>query len=285
MMKSVDKYRFLHALRPFSFTVALVICLTGLLAAWVEGYHSPMLAGITLLSALFLQAGVNLINDYTDLPLLQGAGLATVRLKVRQNFFVGLGCILLATALCLFLIAQSGIELLWLSLLGLAGALGYTLEPVNYKRRGLGVVLVFFFMGALMVEGAYFILAEQFSWRVLWLSLPVSVLTSLLLLSNELRDYEADQRAGIKTLTVRIGFPLASTIYKVALLSNYLLVVVYSLSGFLPAAWWCLFSIPLLLKLWPMLGKAEGERAPLTPWTGRLFLLFGLLYCLAIICG
>ena len=285
MMKPVDKYRFLHALRPFSFTVALVICLTGLLSAWVEGYHSPMLVGITLLAALFLQAGVNLINDYTDLPLLQGAGLAAVRLQVRKNFFLGLGCILLATALCLFLVAQSGIELLWLSLIGLVGALGYTQEPINYKRRGLGVVLVFFFMGTLMVEGAYFILAQQFSWQVLWLSLPVSVLTSLLLLSNELRDYEADQRAGIQTLSVRIGFPMAVRLYKAGLVANYLLILLYSGIGFLPAAWWCLFSLPVLLKVLPMLACPEGERAPLTPWTGRLFLLFGLLYCLAIICG
>lgn len=280
-----SRYSFLRALRPFSFSVALVICLTGLTLAWQDGHQSPLLLVLTLAAGLLLQAGVNLINDYTDLPLLTSPEDKPDRSLIRQNFRYGLSAFLLAAVIAFYLISQSGIALLWLSLLGLLGALGYTQEPVNYKRRGLGVVLVFLFMGVFMVEGSYFVLAGEFSWRVLWLSLPVSLLTSLLLLSNEIRDYESDGRDASRTLSVRIGMPAAITLYRTGLVLTPVLALLLTLSGLLPYAWITLLVLPLLLKFWKMPEQPVAERKSLPPWTGRYFLLFGVLYNSAILMG
>ncbi|MDI3323251.1 prenyltransferase [Pontibacterium granulatum] len=282
----LSKYSFWRALRPFSFTVALVICLTGITSAAVSTSFDPLSAILVLTGGLLLQAGVNLINDYADRQQLrQESGNAAHLLalnRVEQNFRVGMGCFLLASAIAFYLVSQVGTGLLWLALIGLIGALGYTLEPINYKRRGLGVVLVFWFMGVLMVAGSYFAVSGELTAQVLCQSLPVSLLTALLLLSNELRDYEADQRDGIDTLSVRIGFAPAVTLYIAAVLLTYLSAVLLWANGALQSFWPLLPSLLCLPAPYRLLRVEAVQRKPLTPLTGRLFLVFGLGYCLAL---
>lgn len=282
----LNKYSFWRALRPFSFTVALVICLTGITSAAVSTSYDLFSAILVLLGGLLLQAGVNLINDYADRQQLRrGTGSAAHLLalnQVEKNFRVGMVCFLLATVIAFYLVTQVGTGLLWLALVGIVGALGYTLEPINYKRRGLGVVLVFWFMGVLMVAGSYFAVSGELTTQILWQSLPVSLLTALLLLSNELRDYEADQRDGINTLSVRIGFAPAVTLYIAMVLVTYLSTVLLWANGTLQSLWPLLPSLLCLPAPYRLLKAEAGQRKPLTPLTGRLFLIFGLGYCLAL---
>ena len=155
MSTDYSKYQLLRALRPFSFPVALITCLVGIIAAIETPQFNAVIAVMILCAALMLQAGVNLINDYADLDAVTDPQISAL---IRRNFRYGLGCFVISTALGLYLVTQTGVELLWLFLLGLAGALGYTLEPVNFKRRGLAVVLVFWLMGVLMVAGSYYII-------------------------------------------------------------------------------------------------------------------------------
>ena len=282
----LSKYSFWHALRPFSFTVALVICLTGITSAAVSTSYNLLSAILVLAGGLLLQAGVNLINDYADRQQLRQESDSTAHLmalnRVEQNFRVGMICFLLASVIAFYLVSQVGIGLLWLALIGLIGALGYTLEPINYKRRGLGVLLVFWFMGVLMVTGSYFAVSGELTAQVLWQSLPVSLLTALLLLSNELRDYEADQRDGINTLSVRIGFAPAVKLYMAMILLTYLSAMLLWANGGLQSLWPLLPSLLCLPAPYRLLQVEAGQRKPLTPLTGRLFLIFGLGYCLAL---
>ena len=282
----LSKYSFRRALRPFSFTVALVICLTGIASAAVSSAFSSFSAALVLAGGLLLQAGVNLINDYADRHQLEtnNANAANLRamIRIEQNFRIGLACFLLASVIALYLVTQVGIGLLWLALLGIIGALGYTLEPMNYKRRGLGVVLVFWFMGVLMVSGSYFAVTGDLSVTVVWQSVPVSLLTSLLLLSNELRDYEADRRDNIATLSVRIGYARASGLYLAMVLATYLSAIALWWSGALQSLWPLLPSLLCVLPPYRLVQADETQRKALTPLTGRLFLVFGLGYCLAL---
>ncbi|WP_370279438.1 prenyltransferase [Pontibacterium sp.] len=282
----LSKYSFWRALRPFSFTVALVICLTGITSAAVSTSYNLLSAILVLAGGLLLQAGVNLINDYADRQQLRQESDSAAHLmalnRVEQNFRVGMICFLLASVIAFYLVSQVGIGLLWLALIGLVGALGYTLEPINYKRRGLGVVLVFWFMGVLMVAGSYFAVSGELTTQALWQSLPVSLLTALLLLSNELRDYEADQRDGINTLSVRIGFAPAVKLYMTMVLLTYLSAVLLWANGALQSLWPLLPGLLCLPAPYRLLQAEEGQRKPLTPLTGRLFLIFGLGYCLAL---
>ncbi|WP_428033505.1 prenyltransferase [Amphritea sp.] len=272
-----DKYSLGRALRPFSFSVALITCLVGIVSASELPGFSYLAALMIMVAAVLLQAGVNLINDHADLQRLHSR---IVRDRVIRNFRLGLCCFLLAAAIGIYLISYAGLGLLALLMVGLAGALGYTVEPVNFKRRGLAVVLVFWLMGVLMVCGSYYILAGELSWLVFWRSLPVSLISSLLLLANEIRDIESDRAAGMRTLTVRIGLNNARKLYLLLLTSVVIIAAALWLAGIISGLWW-LASLPLIWLLYKQQQEALG-RASLPPASGRFFMLFGLLYCFSL---
>ena len=275
----VEKYRFSRALRPFSFSVALIVCLTGIVAAYREGFSDPLSAFLILSAGLLLQAGVNLINDFTDLSLFNKVQYARAHGQIIRNFRVGLACFLLAGCIGLYLVYLSGPFLLMLSVVGFVGALGYTLEPINYKRRGLAVFFVFWLMGVLMVLGAYFIQAKVLNVDVFFLSIPVSLFTSLLLLSNEIRDYEDDRDKGIRTLSVRVGYDKAILIYKMIIAAIYLITIILGLTDILPWSYWLLLTLPIVILPCRFLHKERDARRQLTPETGRGYFVFGLFYC------
>ncbi len=272
-----DKYSFRRAVRPFSFSVALITCLVGIVSAAGLPVFSYGVALLILLGALVLQAGVNLINDYADLSLLKDQN---ARQQVIRNFRLGLICFLLATAIGIMLVSYAGLELLALLLVGLVGGLGYTVEPLNFKRRGLAVVLVFWLMGVLMVCGSYFILAGELSWSVFYRSIPVSLISSLLLLANEIRDVRSDAATGIRTLTVRIGLNAAKGVYVTLLLLVAGISLLLWVTEVVPGLWW-LGSLPLIYWLYKQ-QLTEVGRAALPPASGRFFMVFGLLYCLSL---
>jgi 1,4-dihydroxy-2-naphthoate polyprenyltransferase len=165
-------------------------------------------------------------------------------------------------------------------LVGLLGAWGYTQKPLNYKHRGLGVAFVFLLMGVLMVQGSYLTVSGELSSSAILHSLPLSCLISLLLLSNELRDYEKDLAQGIGTLAVGIGFASASRLYWGLIVAAYAISGMLISAGKLPPSPWLLLPLPLL----PLLARYQqsADRRPLTPWTGRFLLLFGVGYMLAL---
>ncbi|MBA4503091.1 prenyltransferase [Marinobacterium marinum] len=280
----LGKYAFARALRPFSFPVALVTCLVGLILGGLQGSVNIAEALLVLVGGVLLQAGVNLINDHADIAQLRRQP-DSMRLiaAVQLNFRAGLLCFLLAAAIGFHFVLQQGAGFLWLCVLGLAGALGYTVSPVNYKSRGLGVVLVFWLMGVLMIAGSAVAVGGALTFALLLQTVPVSVLVSLLLLSNELRDYESDAQEGLKTLTVRLGYARGVSLYFALLAFAYGLLPVLLWLGLLPGALWVLPSLLMAFKPVRLLRAPAERRAPLTPATARLLLVFGLLYCVALL--
>ncbi|GAA0689778.1 hypothetical protein GCM10009104_15370 [Marinobacterium maritimum] len=282
--QDLGKYAFLRALRPFSFPVALVTCLIGILLAAMQRPVNLFEALMVLVGGVLLQAGVNLINDHADIRLLRRQpGREHLIEAIRQNFRSGLLCFLLAAAVGFHFVIQQGLGFLLLCVLGLVGALGYTVSPINYKSRGLGVVLVFWLMGVLMIVGSAVALGAPMTLALLLQTVPVSLLVSLLLLSNELRDYESDLRDGLHTLTVRIGYAAAVRFYFGLLAGTYLMSAMLLSLGLLPGAFWLLLSLPLVLRPVRLLRAPADQRTPLTPATARVLLVFGVLFCVALV--
>lgn len=280
----LGKYAFIRALRPFSFPVALVTCLIGILLAAQQVPINPFAALLVLSGGVLLQAGVNLINDHADIRLLRRQpGSEHLIEAIRHNFRSGMFCFLLAAAVGFHFVIQQGIGFLLLCVLGLVGALGYTVSPVNYKSRGLGVALVFWLMGVLMIAGSAVALGAPLTPMLLLQTVPVSLLVSLLLLSNELRDYERDRQDGLQTLSVRIGYSASVRLYFGLLAAAYMMSALLLWLGLLPGAFWLLLSLPLALKPVRLLRVTAAQRFPLTPATARLLLVFGMLFCVALV--
>ncbi len=271
-----DKTSFRRALRPFSLVVALATCGLGVSLAWLDGARDPWLAGLVLFNGLLLQIAVNLINDHRDIESRRFS--ETQRRAVLRNTRFGYATLLLAIAIGLYLVALRGWPLLLLGLIGVFGAWGYTGGQINYKSRGLGILLVFLLMGVLLIGGAYYVVTGTYSLRVFWLSLPFSLLSSLLLLSNELRDYEQDLAEGIRTLSVRLGYEFGVRLYYGLSAAVYLLSVLLYRAGLLQGLWLLLVTALALWQPLKLLRAPAGKRHRLTPLTGRLYLLFSLAF-------
>lgn len=279
----------LKALRPFSFTIAVVSCLLGVELAWLDGRGDPARAMAVLVAGVLLQAGVNLVNDFFEykqgrvddkIPELGVFGADRTALE-WSIFAAGMACFAAVVPLGLWLVAHAGLPLLALGVVGMLGAFYYTGEPFNYKRRGLAVVLVFFLMGVWMIAGSYYAVAGRWSGAAGWLAVPVSALVSLLLLSNELRDAEDDRRHGIRTLTVRIGYDNGVRLYWALVALAYGSVVALWGAGLLAAPWPLLLSVPALRAPARFLRAPRELRRPLTPLTARFHLVFGVLFLIA----
>ena len=276
------------ALRAFSFTIAFISCLLGVALARVEGeFDWPAAIGVLVAGILF-QAGVNLINDFFEfkqgklddkIPHLAILGQNRTTLE-WSIYFGGLLCLALIGPIGLWLSWRAGWPLFVLGLVGVVGAYSYTGEPFNYKRRGLAVVLVFFLMGVLMISGSHLALARFFSPASALIAVPISALVSLLLLSNELRDFEDDTRHGIRTLTVRIGYDRAVALYWAIVVVAYGGALALWPLGYLPHPWFVVASLVALPAPLRYLRAPRADRRPLTPLTARLHFVFGLLFTL-----
>ena len=75
-------------------------------------------------------------------------------------------------------------------------------------------------------------------------SVPVSLLVSLILLANEMRDYESDLRYGIGTLAVRIGYRAAVVLYCCLLAAAYGGALLLAPLGVTAHGWVVLLALP-----------------------------------------
>lgn len=283
-----DKYRFVRALRPFSYSVALITCGLGVTLSFVRE-HGDLLRGILVIMAgVLLQAASNLANDHADLALWKnrtGKMAELANSRIRFNFCIAGLCTLFASLMGLYLVLDVGWPLLVFGFSGVVAGYFYTGAPIHYKSRGLGVPAVFLLTGVLMVSGAYYAVSAEWSNQVVLISLPVSLLASALLLANELRDSHDDKANNIGTLTVRIGFDCSKALYALCLLLTYPLSFYLFISGYIQNP---LFLLISLIFAWQpmrllMCEAGDVQLARLPPLTGRFFVIFGLGYIFSVI--
>lgn len=273
------KYCFLKALRPFSFSVALMSCGLGVTLAYQDDYGDAIRAVLVMVAGVLLQAATNLFNDYADIHYWQDKATVLadcVVHRIRMNALCALLLLLLACVLALYLVSYAGWLLLLIGLIGVAGGYFYTAEPINFKERGLGLVTVFIFTGLLLVEGAYMAVSGQWSSHALLLAVPLSILSCLVLLANELRDVEEDTQRNIKTFTVRFGYVSGRRLYVCLFIVLLLLVVWLVVTCAIGEPKWLLPSV--LCLFWPIRLVLSDQEAltRLPPLTGRVLLVFGL---------
>ncbi len=283
-------------LRPFAFTASVIPVLAGAALAWVNELWNwaPFIAA--LLGAVFLHAGTNIVNEVYDVrkgvdtitsprashAIVKGRMRERTALLIAGTFFV------LAVVVGLYLVWLRGPAIVVLGLLGLVGGWGYTAPPLEYKNRAFGVPIVFLLMGPLMVEGAYFAVSGEWSLTALVLSIPVGMLVAAILHGNEWRDIREDSRAGISTISARIGRRWAHYGYVALVLGAYMVLALSVIAGVLPA--WTMLAILSLPFLAAVIRSAElgatGQAraiAMIDLQTARLHLAFGSLLVLGLV--
>jgi len=283
-------------LRPFAFTASVIPVLAGAALAWVDQLWAwaPFIA--SLLGAVLLHAGTNITNEVYDVRkgvdsiTSPRASHAIVKGRISERAALAMAAIafVLAVVVGLYLVWLRGPAIIGLGVLGLLGGWGYTGPPFEYKNRGFGVPIVFLLMGPLMVEGSYFTVSGEWSMTALVLSIPVGLLVAAILHGNEWRDIREDSRAGISTLSGRIGQRWAHYGYVALVLGAYIVLALAVIADILPASTMlAILSLPFLAQVIRSaeLGATGQARAiaMIDLQTARLHLAFGSLLVLGLV--
>jgi 1,4-dihydroxy-2-naphthoate polyprenyltransferase len=279
----------MKALRLPSLVIAAFSCALGVLLAYRDGRGDLLNAIAVMAAGLLLQAGVNLVNDFFEFrqkrvdDKVAYLGLSTDDRNLLEVliFLVGLAMFGLAGLIGLFLVWRTHWQLLALGVVGFAGGFFYTGEPLNYKRRGLAVAIVFYLMGVMMVAGSYYGVAGTVSGAVVIASVPTSFLVSLILLANELRDYESDVRFGVRTLTVRIGYERGILLYCILLFLAYTTPVALKVAGVMSSIALVYLALPFAIPPFLFMRRPADKRKGIIPLVMLHHLVFGVLYCIS----
>ncbi len=281
----------------FAWVIAATSVIYGSALAWHEGYHRWGLFALTLIAGVLMQCGVNLCNVYDgwtkgqdqqkdtfgdiDNPLVQG------RIKLEHVRNGAIGAFTVASLIGFYLAYVCGWPILVFGLIGLIGGRSYTGGPLSYKEAGLGPIIVLFLMGHLMILPSYFIQSGHFAWWVVLAATPVSMLISMVMQANDIRDVEDDIKTGVRSMATRLGRRGALGLYAGMWIGAYAIQGLCVSQGYLP------YTSALTVLLWPQLFKmaktysdpqvSRENIVALEKMSAQLHLKYGLLNIIALL--
>ena len=281
------------AIRPRTLPAAASGVVMGCALAWHDGVFQWLPALAALLIALLLQIGSNVANDVFDFergadtaermgPLrVTQAGLLTPA-QVKRGLIV---IFVFAAMLGLYLAALRGWTVIWIGVAAMISAVAYTGGPFPLGYHGLGDIFVFIFFGLAAVAGTYFVQAGFVSDVAWWMSVPIGLIVTAILVVNNLRDLESDRKAGKHTLAVRFGENGAKAEYILCLGIAYLVVPLLILLKMMPlGAMLCWLSLPIAIRTLRVVFTQTGR--PLNAalaGTGQTALLFSLFFWIGLL--
>ena len=229
----------LLAARPKTLTGAAVPVMIGLSLAWTHVDEYQWLPAILcLLFAFIMQIDANFVNDYFDflkgnddetrLGPKRACAMGWVDAKVMRRAIIIVT--VLACVVGLPLVLYGGLEMV---LIGALCVLFCFLYTTHLSYVGMGDVLVLVFFGIVPVCIPYYILTHSMNVEVVVASLACGLVIDTLLMINNYRDIENDERAGKKTLAVKLGKECSRMMYLLLGIMACLLGVVYLLNGHL----------------------------------------------------
>ena len=281
------------ASRPRTLPAAIAPVVVGMALAIAHGVFAwgPVLAAV--LGACFIQIGTNFANDYFDFKSGADTAERMGPMRVTQAGLVTPAQIKAATAIAFGLATLCGLYLTWvggwpivvIGLLSILSGIAYTGGPFPLGYNGLGDLFVFVFFGLAAVGGTYYVQAHSYNPMALAVAVPMGLLSTAIIVVNNLRDADTDVLAGKRTLAVMFGKGFAKAEYVILLALAYLapmaLIALGKLSlwGLLP-----LLSLPLAINLVRKVHTVSGPALnPVLGGTGQLLLVYGLLFSLGLV--
>lgn len=282
----------LIATRPWSFPAsAMPVVATLAYLYWMQ-YQINWINGIgALVNIVLFHAAGNTWSDYfdykqgVDTPDTFGAKTLTGGLfSPRQIRNLSLGLLAVAGILGLVLVWRTGWPLLWIGLGGAACALLY--PPLKF--RALGDLVIALAYAWLPTWGTSYVAAGVIDWRVLFIAVPLGLITVAILHANNTRDIKTDTQARIITLAMKTKQKGAIAVYMLEILIPFVWVLFCIWAGYFPG-WTALVLLVLpfaLSNVRTMLGSfREGMAviANLDEKTAGLQLLFSLALTVSFI--
>ena len=211
----------------------------------------------TLVAAIIIQVVTNYINDLLD--FLKGAdknrigpqrmlqaGLITE--NQMKKTILWLICIGIISGIPL--VIQGGYTIIIIGLTSFLFAYLYTGGPYPLAYNGLGDIFVFIYFGLIAVLGSYFLQTSYIDNNATYLAISIGAKNVLLLIINNIRDYQTDKTANKKTLIVLFGllFGKIQTLFMVCMsyISIYFLALNFEKIN---VFYLSLLSLPLIASI------------------------------------
>jgi len=285
----------LMAARPRTLPAAIAPVLVGSAAAAEAADDFRWGAFIAaLIGSIFIQIGTNVASDYSDAK--RGADTAD-RLgpvRVTSAGLVAPKRVLYATWLAfgvavvagIYLAAVAGWVIIAVGAASIAAGVLYTGGPRPYGYAGMGELFVFLFFGLVAVNGSYYVQLEELDWLPFWLSISIGLLSTAILVVNNVRDLETDRRAGKRTLAVRLGRERTRVLYEACVGGAFVVLVVGTVAAGGPVATLLgLFAAPLAIR--PLRAVLERTDGPALngalAGTGALLGVFSVLVAIGLL--
>ena len=280
------------AIRIKTLPAAISPVILGTALAFHDGDSNSFILFMTLLAAVLIQIGANFANDVYDFE--KGSDRAD-RLGPQRATQSGLispadmnkamwKIFALAIGVGFYLAYVGGWPIVIIGLASIAAGIAYTGGPYPLGYHGFGDIFVFLFFGLIAVPGTYYLQTGSVTEFSLWLGAVMGMLTTAILVVNNIRDKDADIISGKKTLAVRFGKTF----------SNIQFILLVMLPFLLPFHLWrqwnkmsfllTLFTLPIAVHLIIQLFNNTGaDLNKVLAGTARFLFIFTLLLSAGLI--
>lgn len=291
-MKKHTLNEWVIAVRPWSFPASAMPIIVTLAYLFWTGAEMNWLLGLwALVGMVLFHCTGNVWSDYFDFKKKVDAEdtfgaktLTTGMFKPEEIRNLAIGFLVVSVACGLGLLAVTGLPLLWIGLAGVACTLLYPV--LKYNALGdFDIVMAFAFLPTL---GTSYVATGAIDWNVLFVALPVGLITDGILHSNNSRDVVTDRRAGISTMAMSMGAEKSAWLFGFEMLFPYVWVAALSMAGLLPV-----YTVFIFLTLPIAIGNARTMAkslkagvemiADLDVKTANLQLMFSVLLTAAFV--
>ena len=288
-----DMKNWLLAARLKTLPAANSPVILGCALAYHDGSFYFYIFFMTLLAAVLIQVGANFANDVFDFekgadqedrlgPIrATQAGLISaeeMKKAMWQTF---------ALAICVgfYLAFIGGWPIVIIGLASIAAGIAYTGGPYPLGYHGCGDIFVFIFFGLIAVPGTYYLQTGTVNALSLYLGVVMGMLSTAILVVNNLRDLDTDVLSGKKTLAVRLGKAFSKIQYSTLILIPFLLPlyiwrnVENELSLLIT-----IFSLPIAFHLIKQIYSLTGrDLNSVLSRTARFLFIFTLLFSAGLV--
>lgn len=247
----------LIATRPWSFPASSMPVVATLSYLYWSGESINWLIGLwTLLTIVVFHASGNTWSDYFDFKkgvdredTVGGTSITSGEFQPCEIKRLATWLLAVAVISGLALAYCTGLPTLYF---GIGGCVLTLLYPV-LKYHALGDLDIFLTYSVLPILGTSYVATGSIVEKVLWLILPIGLITVGILHINNARDIEHDKRAGIKTFAMLIGKRASVYIYIAELILPFVCIVVGILCKAMPAG-----AVAVLITLKPAIDNCRA---------------------------
>ena len=280
------------AVRPWSFPASAMPVAVTLGYLFAGHQQVNWLNGIwALLNIVIFHASGNTWSDYFDYrrkvdgdDTFGAKTITSGMFRAKEIFLLSFGLLAVASLAGIGLWLRTGMPLLYIGLGGLACSVLYPF----LKYRSMGDLVIFVAYGLLPTVGTVYAAALHVDWHVLYLAVPVGLITVAILHCNNLRDMSTDSRARIRTFAMGIGTRASVWVYCFEILFPFLWITGCVVAGILPGL--CLVAwsavVTALKNARMMLGVSRNgldSISRLDEYTSKLQLQFSVFLIIGFV--